>query len=358
MEAITARDHLVFEPHEIKKDDGQFYQVYTPFSSKWFDQLKTSEGLSRIEVEKVFEASKKKATFRGSWKELAPTKIHLIDRLEDFDRKNQKNVTISIPEVGFRVAHQQLLGFSKKILEYKENRDFPSVDGTSRLSMFLKNGSFTSTQIIKMLKLQNLNLDSSSGPVQFLKEIIWREFYYHILFHRPDVEMNSFNKNLQNIRWENRGDLFERWKEGTTGFPIVDAGMRELRETGWMHNRVRMIVASFLVKDLLIDWRWGEKYFMQMLLDGDLAPNNGGWQWAASTGCDPQPYFRIFNPWLQSKKFDPDAHYIKKYVSELKSAPIEVIHDPESDRSKWGYPKPIVDHAEQKKKALLIYKKG
>ena len=362
VEAITARDHLVFEPHEIKKDDklGGFYQIYTPFSRKWFDQLKTPSGLSRISSETRLEKPSKKQSvvFRGSWKEYVPAKMRLKDRLDDFERENKKRVTISIPDAGFQIAYEQLMDFSKRISEYKENRDFPGIDGTSRLSMFLKNGSITSSQIIKTFKLEKLNLNIPSGPIQFLKEIIWREFYYHILFHRPDVEENSFNKNLQNIKWENRSDLFERWKEGATGFPIVDAGMRELRETGWMHNRVRMIVASFLVKDLLIDWRWGEKYFMQMLLDGDLASNNGGWQWAASTGCDPQPYFRIFNPWLQSKKFDPEGVYIKKFVPELKRAPIESLHDEGADRSQWKYPKPVVDHSVQKKKALMLYKKG
>jgi deoxyribodipyrimidine photo-lyase len=149
--------------------------------------------------------------------------------------------------------------------------------------------------------------------------------------------------------------LFNRWIEGTTGFPIVDAGMRELRQTGWMHNRVRMIVASFLCKDLLIDWRWGEQHFMKYLLDGDLAANNGGWQWSASTGVDPQPYFRIFNPWLQSKKFDPDGTYIKKFVPEIRSAPASALHSPDADRSRWKYPDPIVDHNQQRNKALALY---
>ena len=148
---------------------------------------------------------------------------------------------------------------------------------------------------------------------------------------------------------------FEKWKNGKTGFPIVDAGMRELNTTGFMHNRVRMIVASFLTKDLLIDWRWGENYFMKMLLDGDLAANNGGWQWAASTGCDAQPYFRIFNPWLQSKKFDPDGSYIKKYIPELAPAPIKFLHNPDADRTPFHYPQPIVDHSKQRAKALRLY---
>jgi deoxyribodipyrimidine photo-lyase len=161
------------------------------------------------------------------------------------------------------------------------------------------------------------------------------------------------------MKWPNRKEFFEAWCEGKTGFPIVDAGMRQLNTTGWMHNRVRMIVASFLTKDLLIDYRWGENYFMEKLLDGDLAPNNGGWQWAASTGCDPQPYFRIFNPLLQSQKFDPDGNYIRKFVPELAGLSNKDIHEPHlcSTFKHLKYPKPIVDHSEQRHKSLLLYKK-
>ena len=357
VETLTARDHLVFEPHEIQKDDrggGGFYQVYTPFSRNWIKTLHTPAGLSRITSELEKTPQKGAVVFQGKWKDL---NVSLPDRLAEFARENQKHVTVPIPEAGFQVAYQRLKEFGEKISDYKEQRDLPGVEGTSRLSIFLKNGSLSSAQIIKFLKLEKLDLNVSSGPVQFLKEIIWREFYYHVLYHRPDVEKAAFNVGYRTIKWENRPDLFARWKEGTTGFPIVDAGMRELRETGWMHNRVRMIVASFLVKDLLIDWRWGEKYFMQMLLDGDLAPNNGGWQWAASTGCDPQPYFRIFNPWLQSEKFDPDGDYIKRYVPELKLAPAKALHDAEASRKQWGYPDPIVDHQERKRRAPLLYKR-
>jgi deoxyribodipyrimidine photo-lyase len=169
------------------------------------------------------------------------------------------------------------------------------------------------------------------------------------------VEKQSFLPKFRAIAWKNDKKLFKRWCEGTTGFPIVDAGMRQLNATGWMHNRVRMIVASFLVKDLLIHWQWGERYFMRQLLDGDLAPNNGGWQWAASTGCDPQPYFRIFNPWLQSERFDPEGTYIKTYIPELKDVAASEFHVPEGDRGR-KYPAPIVEHDAQKKHVLVLYK--
>lgn len=358
VEVITARDHLVFEPHEITKENkaGSYYQVYSPFSRKWFELLNSPEGLERILKEKLPQKSDVAKAFSGKWKDFLPPKFEIHDQLDAFEIKNQSKVTIPIPEAGSHQALKILKNFSDKIENYKEDRDFPGSRGTSKLSIYLKNGSLTSGQIIKQLNLMNLPWKNPSGPNQFLKEIVWREFYYHILFHRPDVENNAFNLNYQNIQWENSTDFFERWKEGTTGFPIVDAGMRELRETGWMHNRVRMIVASFLVKDLLIDWRWGEKHFMQFLLDGDLAPNNGGWQWAASTGCDPQPYFRIFNPWLQSKKFDPEGSYIRKYVPELQNASLKEIHEPDADRSRWKYPQAIVDHSRQRVKALRLFK--
>lgn len=358
VEAITARDHLVFEPDEIIKGNkpGSYYQVYSPFSRKWYDLLNSPEGAARIAKEKLPRDSIPSDVFKGTWKQVLPPKFEAIDQIDEFEIKNQRSVTIPIPEAGSHQALKVLKDFSDKIEDYKEQRDFPDIQGTSRLSMYLKNGSLTSGQIIKHLNLLNIPWHKPSGANQFLKEIVWREFYYHILFHRPDVENNSFIPDYQNIKWENRSDFFERWKDGTTGFPIVDAGMRELRETGWMHNRVRMIVASFLVKDLLIDWRWGEQHFMQYLLDGDLAPNNGGWQWAASTGCDPQPYFRIFNPWLQSKKFDPEGDYIKKYVPELRNASAKDIYEPYADRSRWKYPEPIVDHSTQRGKALRLYK--
>ena len=353
IETITARDHLIFEPHEIKKNTDGFYQVYTPFSRKWFSQLTAPDGLTRIAKEKNLNMppDEPQKIFQGSWRTWGPKNVSSEDRLDAFEKENLKSVSIPIPNAGFKIARQRLKEFSSQLSAYNDFRDRPDHQATSRLSMFLKNGSLTTAQIIRTLNLVQI------GPNQFFKEIVWREFYYHILYHRPDVERVAFNRAYQNLAWENREDLFERWKQGTTGFPIVDAGMRELLTTGWMHNRVRMIVASFLVKDLLIDWRWGERHFMRELLDGDLAANNGGWQWAASTGCDPQPYFRIFNPWLQSKKFDPEGSYIKMFVPELQSASANEIHNPSADRNRFGYPAPIVDHLGQKQKALRLYKK-
>jgi deoxyribodipyrimidine photo-lyase len=350
------KDHLIFEPDEIfKESQGDFYQVYTPFYNKW-KKLAESSGLNKSisEEEKginFLETTKKEKVFQANWVDLKKiTGFPYVDTLEEFIQKNKSRVTVSIPKAGSLHALNRLKQFKSSLSSYATNRNYPNIDGTSGLSLFLKNGSFTTRQIVHVLDLLNMKSDEV-----FLKEIVWREFYYSILFHRPDVEKNAFKKEYNNLAWQNNEDWFSRWKEGLTGFPIVDAGIRQLNQTGWMHNRVRMIVASFLVKDLLIDWRWGENYFMKNLLDGDLAPNNGGWQWAASTGCDSQPYFRVFNPWLQSEKFDPGANYIKTYVPELRNIQPSDIHDPQGLRP--HYPKPIVNHAEQKEKAIALFKK-
>jgi len=361
----TARDHLLFEPEEVLKSDkpGEFYQVYSPFGKKWFAQMASSTGQERIRSQSVaadyFERKKRDPKlFKIQWSDvLDRLDSPFVDALETFEKKNNPHVTIPIPTAGFYAAYEQLKSFKSRLQAYKEERDFPAQPGTSKLSMFLKNGSLTVPQILNGLNLGQSLWTISGGVTQYTKELAWREFYYSILYHRPDVEKKSFLPHYEKLAWENNKSLFERWKEGTTGFPIVDAGMRELLTTGWMHNRVRMIVASFLTKDLLIDWRWGENYFMKTLLDGDLAPNNGGWQWAASTGCDPQPYFRIFNPWLQGKKFDPDGHYIKKFIPELKDAPAESLHEADTDLSKFKYPSPCVDHSVQRDRALALYKR-
>jgi deoxyribodipyrimidine photo-lyase len=364
---LTERDHLIIEPRELFKDKpASYYQVYTPFSKKWLSLFQEEEFKKRVSVQKEsFEYLKKREQKKiepildFSLKKLLKSNFQdfpYADALDSFIEKNNKKVSIPIPKAGSLEALQYLYEFKNKIDWYGAKRDFPAVDGTSKFSLFLKNGSLTSAQIFYFFEFHKKIPDENSGAFKFLKEILWREFYVHILFHEPRVEKEAFIKKYNSIRWNNKEEFFEAWKNGETGYPIVDAGMRELNETGWMHNRVRMIVASFLTKDLLIDWKWGEKYFMEKLLDGDLAPNNGGWQWAASTGCDPQPYFRIFNPKLQSEKFDEKGDYIKKYIPELKGLTSKEIHEPHSHREFLKYPQPIVDHAKQKEKALALYK--
>ncbi len=349
-----ARDHLLFEPHEVLKDDKrrEYYQIYSPYGKKWFAALASDEGQSRIA--EAWAKPRKKP--RMEWREIARGgDFPWGDAEAEFTEKNKARVTVPIPAAGAAVALQELRKFRDRLRAYAHDRDFPAIRGTSRLSIYLKNGSLTVPQIIAELELGNPRWAQEGGATQYVKELAWREFYYSILFHRPQVEKKSYLQHYENIAWENNREWYDRWREGKTGFPIVDAGMRELRATGWMHNRVRMIVASFLTKDLLIDWRWGERHFMRELLDGDLAPNNGGWQWAASTGCDPQPYFRVFNPWLQGKKFDAQGEYIRRYVPELRDVPAKALHDPEADRGRC-YCSPLVDHAKQRNVAISLYK--
>ncbi len=355
----TDRDHLLIEPHEILKGDGSTYQVFTPFSRRWLEVFATDEVQSRVQRQKKglkflegFAKGGIAKLFSLDWSALGEA---TGDVLERYLASNGKKVTVPIPPAGSQAALAALKTFAPKIEDYGEARDMPSVAGTSALSIYFKNGSLTVAQAIARLGLGAYRKQDKSGKAKWMSELIWREFYYHILFHHPRVEKTAFLEKYADLKWSGRLDWFQAWKDGLTGFPIVDAGMRQLKQTGWMHNRVRMIVASFFTKDLLLDWRWGERYFMETLLDGDLAPNNGGWQWAASTGCDPQPYFRVFNPKLQGEKFDPQGLYVKKYVPELAHFCGKNIHDPQP-HERGHYPGPIVDHAEQRDEAIALYR--
>jgi deoxyribodipyrimidine photo-lyase len=373
IEVHTERDHLLIEPHEILKEDHSPYQVYTPFSRKWLALAKTEEIKNRVKVQrsgllylKKFEKGEiNPELFRLTWKDLLGKNLaHLYPRdvLDHYRAECGKSIApFPLPRAGSLEALKHLDQFKGSPLKhYGTLRDFPGTSGTSKLSIYLKNGSITSGQIVSELGLEPIDAprDREPSELRFLKEIIWREFYYHILAHFPRVEKRPFQLGYESLKWENDPKLFEAWTQGMTGFPIVDAGMRQLLATGWMHNRVRMIVASFLTKDLLIDYRWGENHFMKYLLDGDLAPNNGGWQWAASTGCDPQPYFRIFNPWLQSKKFDPEGNYIRQWVPELRELSADEIHEPSVGKKAPHYPAPIVEHSIQSKKAIALFKES
>jgi deoxyribodipyrimidine photo-lyase len=260
-------------------------------------------------------------------------------------------------------------GTNPEIYRYADQRDRMDLDATSLLSPYLRFGMLSAGQAVQAAReaLQNARDESArKGAETWLNELIWREFYIAILYHFPRVSRGSFRENLRDIRWNNDPREFDAWCEGRTGYPVVDAAMRQLRNTGWMHNRARMIVASFLTKDLLIDWRWGERWFMQQLVDGDPAANNGGWQWTAGTGTDAAPYFRIFNPVLQSKKFDPHGDYIRRWVSELVQVPGRYIHSPwempvELQRNSKcllgeDYPLPIIDHRFARQRTLEAYK--
>ncbi len=305
---ITCKDHVVFEKSEVVKDDGLPYTVFTPYSKKW------------------------KAKLSDSDLQEYPT----LNFANHFIKTNAFHFP-SLKELGFEPAGKIFpsTDWNKNIIsDYHNTRDIPSVEGTTKMSVHLRFGTISIRQLAK----NALQINE-----KYLNELIWRDFYQTILWHFPTVVNQSFKSKYDNIQWRNNEQEFKAWCDGQTGYPIVDAGMRELNETGWMHNRVRMIVASFLTKHLLIDWRWGESYFALKLNDFDLASNNGGWQWASGSGCDAAPYFRVFNPYLQTQKFDKDLKYIKKWVPEFED---------------FSYPKPIVEHDFARKRCLEVYKAG
>jgi deoxyribodipyrimidine photo-lyase len=305
----TWKDQVIFEKNEVTKDDGKPYTVFTPYSKKWKAKLNKFY-LKSYSTKKYFN---------------------------NFHQQAAKRIP-SLQAMGFEKTGGEFPPGSPDnaiIKQYDKQRDIPGVKGTSHLGVHLRFGTISIRQLAqKALK----------GNETFLNELIWRDFFQMILWHFPHVgKGKAFKAAYDLIKWRNNEDEFARWCEGTTGYPIVDAGMRELNTTGFMHNRVRMITASFLAKHLLIDWRWGEAYFAEKLLDFELSSNNGNWQWAAGCGCDAAPYFRIFNPYTQTKKFDPDLTYIKKWVPEFE-------HD--------SYPAPIVEHEKARERCLATYKKG
>lgn len=304
----TFKDQVIFEKNEIIKDDGKNYTVFTPYSKKWKNSL-SPFNLCSYPVLKYIN-------------NLYKTTFTPLPRLEEI---GFKSTGFSFPSSAINET---------VFLNYSGQRNYPSVNGTSHLGIHLRFGT---------ISIRSLVSDIKGLSEDFLNELIWREFFMMILYHFPDVVSHSFKREYDNIIWRNNEDEFQRWCEGQTGYPIVDAGMRELNKTGFMHNRVRMITASFLCKHLLIDWRWGEHYFSQKLLDYELASNNGNWQWAAGGGCDAAPYFRIFNPYVQTEKFDKDLKYIHKWVPEFNSS---------------SYPRPIIDHEFARKRALQVYKDG
>lgn len=303
-ELISCKDQVIFERNEVVKNDGLPYTVFTPYKNKWLVKFK-EEGL-RIQL-----------------------------------KLNSKNFNISsytyptLEELGFKESSIKVPPFTlDKVYNYEETRNFPSLDSTSKIGPHLRFGTVSIREIVS--KVKDIN-DT------YLSELVWREFFMQILWHFPKVVHQNFRSKYDGIKWRNNKDDFNKWCEGKTGYPLVDAGMRELNETGFMHNRVRMVTASFLCKHLLIDWRWGEAYFASKLLDYELASNNGNWQWSAGTGCDAAPYFRVFNPSEQIKKFDKDHKYINKWVKDLND---------------FSYPQPMVDHPMARNRAIETYKKG
>jgi deoxyribodipyrimidine photo-lyase len=303
----TFKDQVIFEKNEVVKADGTPYLVYTPYMKKWKERFKDS-GL------KVFDTTS------------------LLNNC----LKKSKLPYLSLDDIGFEHSKIKVPDFklsASLIKNYQETRNYPAIDETSKLSPHLRFGTIGIRQVIEQAIAENNET--------FLNELIWREFFMQILWHFPETQTKAFKRKYDHIKWRNNEEDFEKWKSGTTGFPLVDAGMRQLNKTGWMHNRVRMLVGSFLCKHLLIDWRWGEAYFAEKLLDYEMASNVGNWQWVAGCGVDATPYFRIFNPTTQIEKFDKDKTYIKKWVPEFETN---------------DYPKEMINHKTARERALKIYK--
>ncbi len=341
-------DTTLFDTGEVLKPDGLPYTVYTPFKNRC-ESLLSDRHYSEAKCD--FGKTK-------DFKEFAPANV------PKYDLKTDEGNTLK----GGRTEGLELLKrfYRQGMEKYKSQRDFPGTDGTSLLSPHLHFGTVSIRECYRAA-LKKLNETNSKDEVRtWINELLWREFYYNITNHFPYVIDGAFKKQYDKIKWSYDKDLFRKWCEGKTGYPIVDAGMRQLNTEGRMHNRVRMITAMFLTKDLFIDWKWGEKYFAEHLIDLDFSSNNGGWQWSASTGCDAQPYFRIFNPYLQSAKFDPEGVYIKKYVPELTNVPVKYIHEPnamsQEQQKQYGviigkdYPFPVVEHSKAKDRVLKEFK--
>jgi deoxyribodipyrimidine photo-lyase len=338
----------VHPPESLLKPDGTPYTVFTPFSNKWRNLSFPGKSFS------------------------APEKLAALPALASLDVPDSpKSPSASIFWVGEAEAQKRLDSFvDSHIYAYAETRNRVDLNGTSGLSPYLRFGMLSARQVAWAAREAGARVQNPAGRKgveTWINELIWREFYATLLHYYPKVLRTAFRPELRNIRWQDDINGFEAWSEGLTGYPIVDAAMRQLNATGWMHNRARMITASFLVKDLMIDWRQGERYFMQHLLDGDPASNNGGWQWIAGTGADAAPYFRIFNPVLQGKKFDPHGTFVRCWVPELSKVPDAFIHTPwsmpEDVQSRIGcrigkkYPSPIVDHAKARQYVMEIYRR-
>lgn len=339
------KDQLIFNPKETAREDGSPYKVFTPFYKSWLARLereKTAIGKHACDdAGRYTTGAAEKAAAAG-----LPV-LHV-----------REGAAAMLARMGYEYGHDKLwqpafarkatdLFMTQKFSRYAKQRDLVAVQGTSRLSPHLRFGLVSVRELVR-----------EAGDVQsvWVKELVWREFYASILYHYPDSVMREWNADFRSLGWSHNPVHLEAWKEGRTGYPLVDAAMRQLKREGWMHNRARMVVASFLTKDLQIDWRLGEEHFAQWLMDYEQASNVGGWQWAASTGTDAQPWFRIFNPILQSKKFDSDGHYIRYFVPELNDVKGDAIHEPWKTGGVKGYPEPIVDHATARAKTLAMFK--
>jgi len=348
-EIFSFDDQVIIPPDKILNQQNLPFKVFTPFKNKW---------LSVVENFNFNPLLKPKLQLN------LKIQADLINKNLDKNNLNENNILITPGEIA---ARKQLIKFCQhKINNYQNSRDFPALDETSHLSAYLALGVLSPRQCIKVAMdsqeiFSFLDLHNKNGIGIWVSELIWREFYKMIMWHFPKVSRNQpFKSNTKKISWNQDEKLFQQWCDGLTGFPLVDAAMRQLNQTGWMHNRLRMVAAMFLTKILLIDWRWGERYFSQNLIDLDFSANNGGWQWSASTGTDAVPYFRIFNPITQSQRFDPDGDFIRKFCPELAELNAKVIHDPFAFGIKIGqinYPQKIIDYKKMRAHTLAVFKK-
>jgi len=352
--------NLLVAPERVKTGQGEYYKKFTPFYKQWKSVL-AETGVAQPAQLRTFEQNtpNKKSKFAEF------SAVEFVSR----DCTNAAQVDSDKTDIVWPDNRETLLGqlrqfFEQRIEGYKTQRDYPSVEGTSRLSPYFELGAISPLTVARCLQPASPEFPYglSDSLDTWLSELAWREFYQHLMFNVPELSMGkAFVRETEHYPWRHNKADFERWCEGRTGVPIVDAGMRQLKAEKWMHNRVRMIVASYLTKDLHIDWRWGEKYFMQNLIDGSFAANNGGWQWSASTGTDAVPYFRVFNPYRQGERFDPAGEYVRRWVEELSEVPKKYIHQPQDwlreNKPDSDYPDPLVDHSKQRQLFIEQFKR-
>ncbi|MBI5792434.1 MAG: deoxyribodipyrimidine photo-lyase [Rhodocyclales bacterium] len=344
---IDCKDQVIFERNEVMTQGGTPFSVFTPYKNAWLRRLSSAD-LNQFPVEPYAAR-------------LAPVQAdERMPRLEELGFEASDLAALRLP-TGMSGAQAMFRDFAERIDDYAAKRDFPALKGCSYLSAHLRFGTISIRQLAAYAHAQ-----SGRGAATWLSELIWRDFYHAILWHHPRVVTQCFKPDFDALRWDHAPELLAAWQAGRTGYPLVDAAMRQLDQAGWMHNRLRMVTASFLTKDLGLDWRLGEAWFAEKLLDFDLAANNGGWQWAASTGCDAQPWFRIFNPVTQSERFDAEGRFIRRYLPELAAVPAKFIHAPwrmdAAQQAACGvvigrdYPAPVVDHAAARERTLARFK--
>ncbi|KAJ9605643.1 DNA photolyase phr1 [Cladophialophora chaetospira] len=360
----VVHDTCVVQPGCLKSGTGNEFSVYSPWHRKWCAYLNDH----KEQFDAFPPPDTNPSNTRQAYADLFDCRIPDAPKAKQLTPEEKTRFHAMWP-AGEHEAQARLRKFIlEKVLKYHESRNVPGANGTSNLSAHLAAGTIAARTVVREARdaapSKKLTDDRKQGHSMWIGEVAWRDFYKHVLCNWPYVCMNKpFKPEYSDIKWEYDMEQFEKWTQGKTGFPIVDAAMRQLQHMGYMHNRCRMIVASFLAKDLMIDWRMGEKWFMEHLIDGDFASNNGGWGFSSSTGVDPQPYFRIFNPLLQSEKFDPEGDYIRRWIPELAGIKDKGIHDPYARgqakvAERNGYPRPVVDHKESRERALTRYKTG